>query len=330
MLASTPSRGAVATVPMPSLPGVTHRFIDLPGLRMHVAEAGSGPAVLLLHGFPQHWWEWRAVLPRLAPHCRVVVPDLRGAGWTDAPATGYAAPQLVADLVGLLDALGIETVDLVGHDIGGILSYRFCLAHPERGGRFVAVAAPHPYPRFEARILLHLWRLWPMFAVAAPVLGARLLGRGRQRVPRRWFSGDTGEREVWTERDVELYLAPLRVPGRSRAASALHRSLMVGENRVSSAGRYRGTRLRTPTLSLYGAVLYGGADLAPGQHPALLEGFEDHADDLTLEHVPGTGFYLVDERPDVVADRALRFFGLGSPDGPTRVDGQAPPVASEA
>jgi hypothetical protein len=158
-------------------------------------------------------------------------------------------------------------------------------------------------------MLLHLWRLWSMFAVATPGLGPRLLGRGRQRVPRHWFRGDTTEEGVWSERDIELFLRPLRDPARARAASALHRELMVRENARASAGRYRGNRLRTPTLSLYGTVLYGG-DVPPGQQPAILRGYEGFAGDLTMEHVPGAGFYLVDERPDVVADRALEFFGL--------------------
>jgi len=299
---------AAPTVPLPSLPGVEHRFIDIHGLRVHVAEAGSGPAVLLLHGFPQHWWEWRQVIPRLAERHRVICPDLRGMGWTAVPNDGCLTAQLVADAVGLLDALGVDQVDLIGHDVGGILGYRLCLAHPERVRRFLAIAAPHPYPAAEPRVLLNLWRVWSMFAVATPVLGPRLLGRGRQRVPRNWFLRDAPA-QTWSERDVDLYLAPLRDPARARAASALHRELMIRENGRASAGRYRDARLRTPTLSLYGTVLVehrrDGAE-----HPALLGGYEDHADDLRLEHVPGTGFYLVDERPALVADRAIDFFGL--------------------
>lgn len=291
---------------MPSLPGVQHRFVDLPGLRVHVAEAGSGPAVLLLHGFPQHWWEWREVIPRLAERHRVICPDLRGMGWTAVPADGCSTPQLLADAVGLLDALEIEQVDLVGHDVGAVLGYRLCLAHPERIGRFVAIAAPHPYPQAEPRVLLNLWRIWSMFAVATPVLGPRLLGRGRQRVPRAWFLQDA-RGHAWSERDVEHYLAPLRDPARARAASALHRELMVRENGRASAGRYRTTRLVTPTLAPYGTVLVEHRRNG-SEHPALLHGFEDHADDLTLQRVPGTGYYLVDERPDVIADLALAFF----------------------
>ena len=83
---------------------------------MHVAEAGEGDPVLLLHGFPQHWWAWRGVIPRLAENHRVIVPDLRGAGWTDVPRTGYDRDQLVADVVALLDALEVDRVHVVAHD----------------------------------------------------------------------------------------------------------------------------------------------------------------------------------------------------------------------
>ncbi len=314
---TTLEQGAATTVPMPSLPGVQHRFIELPGLRVHVPEAGAGPAVLLLHGFPQHWWAWRGVIPRLAERHRVICPDLPGMGWSDVPAEGVSTSELVADLVGLLDALGVDRVDLVGHDVGGVLGYRFCLAHPQRVRRFVALAAPHPYPAVEPRAFLHVWRLWSMFAVASPVLGPRLLGRGRQRVPRNWFVRDAGGHE-WDERDVQRFLAPLRDPARARAASALHRELMVREMNRTVAGRYRGTRLTTPTLALYGAVLV--PHRRPGsEHPSALGGFEDHADDLTLLHVPDTGYYMVDERPEAVADVVLAFL-----DGDRAAGGEAP------
>src|SRR5512133_641344 len=85
----------------PRLAGVDHRFVQIPSLRMHVAEAGNpdAPTVLLLHGFPQHWWEWRKVIPPLAERSRVVAPDLRGAGWTDAPADGYTVGDVLADVL---------------------------------------------------------------------------------------------------------------------------------------------------------------------------------------------------------------------------------------
>src|SRR5690554_3979194 len=98
------------TSDLPHVAGVRHRFVDLPGLRMHVAEAGSGEPVLLLHGFPQHWWEWREVIPGLAERYHVIAPDLRGSGWTDAPHAGYWRDQLRDDVLALLDELGLERV----------------------------------------------------------------------------------------------------------------------------------------------------------------------------------------------------------------------------
>lgn len=293
-------------VPLPSLDGVRHRFVDLPGLRVHVAEAGAGEPLVLLHGFPQHWWGWRRVLPELAEHYRVLAPDLRGAGWTDAPPHGYTEEQLVADAVGLLDALGLDRVHLAGFDLGGILGYRLCLAHPERVRRFVCLAAPHPYPLPSLRVMAEVWRLWASFALALPVLGPQLISRGQQRLPRRMMVGDTEDTQVWSAEDLEAFLAPLRHPSRARAASALYRALAVGSNRRAASGAYRGTRLVTPTLSLYGTVLYDG-DRDEAGHPGLLHGYEGNADDVTLAHVPEAGYYLAEEQPESVVRHVLGF-----------------------
>src|SRR5688572_10298658 len=95
--------------PPPPLPGVTHRFLDLDtGVRLHVAEAGPRDAtpVLALHGWPQHWWAWRRVIPLLSGEYRLIAPDLRGFGWSEHPADGDFTKQRMADdAVALLDAL---------------------------------------------------------------------------------------------------------------------------------------------------------------------------------------------------------------------------------
>jgi pimeloyl-ACP methyl ester carboxylesterase len=293
--------------PFPLLDGVRHRFVELPGLRVHVAEAGAGEPLVLLHGFPQHWWGWRGVLPALAQHYRVVAPDLRGAGWTDAPRHGYTEEQLVADFVGLLDALGLDRVHLAGLDIGGILGFRLCLSHPERVRRFACLGAPHPYPAPPSlRVLRETWRLWPGFATALPLLGPQLVSRGRQRLPRRMMVGDTTDPDVWSAEDLELFLGRLRDPSRARAATALYRALAMSSNLRATAGAYRETRLVTSTLALYGTVLYAGNRDAAG-HPGILHGYEPYADDVTLAHVPGSGYYLAEEQPEAVIRHLLGF-----------------------
>lgn len=297
--------------PFPALDGVTHRFVELPGLRVHVAEAGAGDPLVLLHGFPEHWWGWRRVLPALAARYRVIAPDLRGAGWTDAPPEGYTEEQLVGDAVALLDALGLQRVHLVGLDIGAILGYRLCLAHPERVARFVAIGAPHPYPAaLSAKVLLRLlpktWRLWPRFAATLPGLGPRLIGRGRQRLARHLLLWEAPDPGIWSPTDLELYLGRFREPARARAAVALFRALAIDANNRSLAGAYRGVRLVTPTLGLYGTVLDDGDRDAAG-HPGLLRVSDRDADDFTLAHVPGSGYYLAEERPEVVTRHVLNF-----------------------
>src|SRR3954471_416719 len=103
---------------IPYAEGVDHRFVEANGLRVHVAEAGpaDAPPVLLLHGWPQHWYMWRRVLEALGGEHRLIAPDLRGAGGSDAPATGNDPQTFAADQVALLDALEIDRVRVAGHD----------------------------------------------------------------------------------------------------------------------------------------------------------------------------------------------------------------------
>ena len=105
---------------MPAVESVEHRYVDLgDGVTIHVAEAGpaDGPAVMLVHGFPQNWWEWRELIgPLAADGYRVLCPNLRGAGWSSAPRSSYTKTELGDDLAAVLDRLGVEKVKLVAHD----------------------------------------------------------------------------------------------------------------------------------------------------------------------------------------------------------------------
>lgn len=305
------SRAARAlTSASPELEGARHRFVDVAGLRMHVVQAGEGEPVLLLHGFPQHWWEWRKVIPQLAEHYRVVCPDLRGAGWTEAPKGGYDVDQMLADVLGLLDALELDRVRVIGHDFGGILAYQLCLRHPTRVVRYLALSTPPPYLSFEPRWLTVMWRLWFQPVIAAPVVGPFLLSRGRQRVVRfmfvRFKSDQPEDHDAWSAHDVELFLFPLREPEHARAGSATYRRLILPELVRFINGAYRGTRLTTPTL-----VLIGAAD--PALRPEFISGYEPYVDDLEVEFVEGASHFIADERPDLVVERALEFFALESP-----------------
>jgi len=121
-----------SSAPMPHLDGVRHRDVAVDGFRMHVAEAGEGPPVLLVHGWPQHWYAWRKVIPLLSGERRLLCPDLRGFGWSEAPPGRYDKQRLADDLAALLDALDLESVELVAHDCGAWAGFLLALDHPRR------------------------------------------------------------------------------------------------------------------------------------------------------------------------------------------------------
>ncbi|PIN04425.1 Soluble epoxide hydrolase [Handroanthus impetiginosus] len=114
---------------------IQHKIIQTNGINIHVAEIGDGPAVLFLHGFPELWYSWRHQMLFLSSRgYRAIAPDLRGYGDSDAPpcATSYTAFHIIGDLVGLLDAMGLDRVFLVGHDWGAVMAWYFCLLRPDR------------------------------------------------------------------------------------------------------------------------------------------------------------------------------------------------------
>lgn len=117
--------------------GFTSHIAHVNGIELHYVRGGSGPALLLIHGFPQDWYEWRGVMPRLTLMHTVIAVDLRGVGESEAPQTGYDAPTLAEDLYQLVGELALDRVTIVGHDIGGWVAYAFARSHPARVSRVV-------------------------------------------------------------------------------------------------------------------------------------------------------------------------------------------------
>jgi pimeloyl-ACP methyl ester carboxylesterase len=123
----------------------THRSVGANGSRFHVAEAGHGPLVLFLHGFPETWYGWRHQLPAVADAgFRAVAVDLRGYGASDKPPRGYDGYTMAADVDGLIRALGERDAVLVGHDLGGMLAWMTAAFHPARVRRLIVLSAAHP------------------------------------------------------------------------------------------------------------------------------------------------------------------------------------------
>jgi pimeloyl-ACP methyl ester carboxylesterase len=280
---------------MPRLDGVTHRTVTARGLRFHVAEAGAGEPIVLVHGWPQHWWMWRRVVPLLAPHARLVMVDLRGFGWSDAPPGPYDKQTLADDLLAVLDALALERVRLMAHDWGAWSGFLACVAAPERFEAFLALGAPRPAGRARARQLPEAWRFAYQVAIGAPLVGRRLVARA-DFIERTIMAGAVN-RQAWTAEDLRAFATVLAEPARARASERLYRTFLTRE-----VGRTRRGRLRVPTR-----IVVGGQD--PAIPAVLLEDAYDDADDVGVEIVADCGHFVPEERPELVAERARALFG---------------------
>lgn len=290
---------SVTDRPLPHLEGVEHRFVEVNGIRMHVAQAGppDGDPVLLVHGWPQHWWEWRDLIPPLAERYRVICPDLRGLGWSEAPKGGYEKESLADDLLALLDELDLERVRFVGHDWGGFVGFLLSLREPDRIERHLALNVAAPFTPVTVRNALGGWHFWYQWVIASP-LGARAVSRldriGKQTM--RWVGSG-----AWTDAERELFLDQFRNPDRARASVAYYRSFVLRDFPAIIRGRYRGRELQVPTR-----LVFGTKDRAiPARWVASSEGGMHN---LEVELVPDVGHFIVDERPELVLDRVLSFF----------------------
>jgi pimeloyl-ACP methyl ester carboxylesterase len=289
----------VAVSEPPQVDGVSHRTVRARGLDFHVAEAGSGDDVVLcLHGWPQHWYEWRHLMPALADRHRVLALDLRGFGWSDAPCDGYEKENMATDVLAVLDELGLERVKLVGHDWGAWIGFLLCLRAPQRFERFFALNMLPPWTTARA-MAPHLWRFWYQWLILSPVVGYRLHRSGAF-VPKVLVGGSV-RHEMWEQEALDSFTARLTEPDRARAAVQMYRVFNLRETLPIVRGRYAHQRLTVPTR-----MLFGTGDKA--LRPDVLAGYQRHADDMEVEFIEGCGHFPADEMPDLVADRARALF----------------------
>jgi len=283
--------------PLPQVEGVTHREVQLDGLRLHVAEAGSGDPLVMLHGWPQHWFMWRRLIPELAAGYRLICPDLRGFGWSDAPPGGYLKETLAGDLLGVLDALELDRVRLVGHDWGGLVGFLACLRAPRRFERFAALSIITPWfrPPLSPRLVAASSY---QFAIMLPLLG-RLVARSPLFTRNVLRAGSAG-RSTWSEEELATYVDQFRERERAAATVALYRSFQLLELWPMALGRYADRSLTVPTLAIY------GARDAVIRESAFARA-ERHADSLRVERIDGAGHFLPEEVPEEVLERLAPF-----------------------
>jgi pimeloyl-ACP methyl ester carboxylesterase len=232
-----------------------HRTVSANGTRFHLAEAGHGPLVLLLHGFPEFWWAWRnqlVSLPRVG--FRAVAVDLRGYGGSDKPPRGYDLVTASADVAGLIRALGETNAVVVGHDWGGLIAWSLAAYFPKVVRQLVVVSMAHPLQMRHAQFTGPFGqgrRSGYAFGFQLPILPERrLIGEGVGQLLESWSAPG------WPDRDTARnYQQAMRIPSVAHSALEYHRWFVrsaIRPDGMRYARRMR-TAIEAPTLHLHGA-----------------------------------------------------------------------------
>jgi pimeloyl-ACP methyl ester carboxylesterase len=284
------------------LPGPwAHRDVSANGVRLHAAEAGEGPLVLLLHGFPQFWWSWRHQLTGLAATgLRVVAPDLRGYGASDKPPRGYDLPTAAADAAAVIRALGETDAVVVGADWGGLVGWTMAALHPRSVRRLVVVGAAHPR-QLRASVADARQRRALAYALhyQLPRLPEQRLTRADDDpvadLMRRW-AGPTWVQTADFAQAVAHYRAASRIPQAAYGAMEYYR--WAGRSQLRPDGlrfaRRMAAPVTAPTLQLHGA-------LDPHVLPATARGSDRYvAGAYEWRELPGIGHFPQEETPDEV------------------------------
>ena len=230
-----------------------HSYIETNGIRLHVVQAGpqSGTPVVLLHGFPENWRCWRRQIPALVEAgCRVIVPDQRGYNLSDKPegVKAFSMDELFKDVIGLIDVLGYEKVNLVGHDWGAAVAWVVANQHPERLHRLGILNVPHPevMKRFLKRDLEQLRRSWYIFFFQLPWLPEALMRAQDWRAMVRALH-DSGKTHTFTDEDMEKYKEAWSQPGALTAMLNWYRAAVRFQ-----MPEMKDARIRIPTLMIWG------------------------------------------------------------------------------
>lgn len=295
--------------PYPDIEGVhmTHRYIDIGNAQLHIAETGEGDPLILLHGWPQHWWMWRRQIPFFEKYFKVIAVDLRGFGWSEVTQSGYAKDDLAEDLKKLIDALGYKSVRLLSHDWGGWIGFIASSKYPGLVSHHFATNICPIWPKISWQMIPATFRLRYMFKIAMPYLGWRMLKRSNKFV-RHILIRDRTSGKPWSEYEMNVFSDQFTEEARAKASSRLYGSFLLKEYiPLGILGKYHHLHLKTPTR-----VLFGKNDFAIAL--SWLRGYEKYADDIQIELVEGTGHFIVDEQPDLVNQKAFTFFNeLKSP-----------------
>ena len=274
-----------------------HQYADLGEVRLHYVTAGQGPAVVLIHGWPQTWYMWRGIIPALAAHYRVIAPDLRGLGDSSRPVSGYDKKTLAQDLWRLAhDVLGERRLFVVGHDWGGPVAYALAAQHRDAVRRMAIFDVPVPGDGTPV-MLANRWHHGLHWELDFP----EALTVGREDVYLGFFYRTWGARpDAISEEAQREYLRTYRQPGAMRAGFNLYRA--TPQDVIDNEAFRAQGKLAMP-------ILVHGGPHGRGRGMLAMESWQRVALDVRGGIAEGCGHWIPEERPDWAVQQLLAFFG---------------------
>jgi pimeloyl-ACP methyl ester carboxylesterase len=281
-----------------------HHMAVVNGVQIHYVIGGHGDPVVLLHGWPETWYEWRHVMPALAKNYTVIAPDLRGLGDSSKPLTGYDGKTVAEDIHQLVAKLGFKTIFLVGHDLGTQIAYSYAAAHPTEVKRLVVMeitAIPGFAPPVgPVSVRMPTW--WSVFHQVPDIPEA--LVQGKELLYLSWFyHNEAYNPAAITQADINEFVNHYSAPGGMRAGFAYYKAFP--QDAVENQN-YSKTKLSMPVLALAASYYpaFGGNISIHG----LIYAMKILAQDVRAVVVANSGHWIPEEQPQFVIKQLANFF----------------------
>jgi len=279
----------------------THHMATVNGIQLHYVMGGKGDPLVLLHGYPQSWYEWRHVMPALAKNYTVVAPDLRGFGDSSKPITGYDGKTIAEDIYQLMTQLGFNKIFLAAHDVGSQPAFSYTVEHP--GNVTKLVIMDFPYPGFLPPAFGQNGPWWFSFYQTPDIPEALIQGHEREYISK-FMKGLAYNPAAITEQDIDVWASHLVAPGGLRGSFEHFRAFPIDAEQNKETAK---AKITTPVLAL-------GGDIYPalgGDYPGnfAYSSLQSLASNVTGITVPLSGHWIPEEQPQFVIDQLLKFFG---------------------
>ena len=279
----------------------THHTASVNGIQLHYVMGGEGDPIVLLHGYPQSWYEWRYVMPDLAKNYTVIAPDLRGFGDSSKPMTGYDGKTIAEDIYQLLTQLGFNKIFMVAHDVGSQPAFSYTAEHPNNVTKLVIM--DFPYPGFLPEAFGQNGPWWFPFYQTRDIPEFFIQGREREYIS--WFmKGLAYNPDAITDKDVEVWAHYMSSPGGLRGSLEHFRAFPIDAEQNKLTAK---SKITTPVLAL-------GGDIYPalgGDYPGnfAFSSLQSLATNVKGVTVPLSGHWIPEEQPAFVVEQLLKFFG---------------------